>query len=161
VDVPANAEGDVMTAFEMPVQAPPKAPPPLVNDEPLTAALWAPVETHTRDEPAVVVTELATGVELPTLRLGGVATVAPGTDSLTLRGKELRAGTAIVANLEGAPRGLRVVTVAVHGRGLASVVLNRKVKRPVRVAWFVASRSAGGTHQPSSRAARPPLRRRT
>jgi hypothetical protein len=154
VGVPGDAENDVMAAHETPVEAPPPlTPPALVNEEPLTAALSAPVKTYAREEPRAAVAEAGTNVALPTLRLGGVATVAPGSDSLTLRGRELRAGTAIVANLEGAPRGLRVVSVAVHGRGLASVVLNRKVERPVQVAWFVASPSAGGTRQRSSRAA--------
>jgi len=67
--------------------------------------------------------------------------------------RELRVGAAIVASLQGAPRGLRVVSVAVHGRGIASVALNRKVERPVQVAWFVVSPTVSGSRTARSRAA--------
>jgi hypothetical protein len=123
-----------------------------IDDSVSTDAMTG-TDTVGHGAPSAVAERVAPSIELPTLRPGGVATIEPGGDSLTLRSRDLRAGAAIIANLEGAPRGLRVVSVAVHGRGLASVVLNRKVKRPVVVAWFVVSPAGSGSRAARTRAA--------
>jgi len=154
---PPDAEASSLAASigEISTTAGAAETPPITqaNDEALSNDTLAHAQTPLPHVPGTVAATVAATVALPTLRHGGVATIERGDDSLTLRSGDLRAGAAIVASLEGAPRGLRVVSVAVHGRGLASVVLNRKVKRSVLVAWFVVSPPASASRSARTRAA--------
>lgn len=148
-----DAEAGAITLEAKAVDAAPTATLMHANDQDLSTDTLAEADTSGHEMPSALPEAVAATVELPTVRHGGFATIEPGDHSLTLRSRDLRAGAAIVASLEGAPRGLRVVSVAVHGRGLASVVLNRKVERPVQVAWFVVSPAASGSRLARSRAA--------